>query len=153
MIERVESRNELAAPCGLYCGVCAVYVAHNENDQESKRRLAATFGLTLEDIKCGGCRSGELFAFCQSCQIRSCVFDKEMDGCHQCNEFPCEFIEKYPLHHGRRVMLRAVPARRELGIDRWIEAEQQRYRCPYCGARAFMGTEECWNCKEPVDVD
>lgn len=153
MTERIDSKKGLAAPCGLYCGLCGVYIAHRDYDLEFKERLAKAFGLDIDDIRCNGCCSDELFMFCQSCHIRSCVADKGIEGCHKCNDFPCGFIDNFPLHHGRRVMLRAIPTRRELGIERWIEEEERRYHCPYCGYKTYLGAEECWNCKEPVDVD
>ncbi|HEY81772.1 MAG TPA: DUF3795 domain-containing protein [Dehalococcoidia bacterium] len=149
----MESKKQLAGPCGLYCGVCGIYAAHKDNDLEFKERLAGIYGLDVADIKCKGCRSDELFLYCQNCPIRSCTTAKGIEGCHQCNDFPCQFIENFPLHHGRRVILRAIPARRKLGTERWIEDEERRYHCPYCGCKLFMGAEECWNCKELVDVD
>ncbi len=30
---------ELLAPCGLYCGVCGVYIAHRDNNIKFKERL------------------------------------------------------------------------------------------------------------------
>ena len=29
---------DLVSPCGLYCGVCAIYIAHRENNQKFKER-------------------------------------------------------------------------------------------------------------------
>lgn len=153
MIEKAANQMELAASCGLYCGVCRVHMAHANDDLEFKERLAEELGLTVEDIKCEGCHSDVLFVGCKSCGIRSCVSEKAFEGCHQCSDFPCRLIENYPLHHCRRVMERAIPARRALGVEEWIGKERQRYRCPYCGGKAYMGEKECWDCREPVDID
>jgi hypothetical protein len=30
---------DFVAPCGLYCGVCAIYIAHRDNNQKFKERL------------------------------------------------------------------------------------------------------------------
>ncbi len=128
-------------------------MAHANDDLEFKERLAEELGLTVEDIKCEGCHSEVLFVGCTSCEIRSCVSEKAFKGCHQCGDFPCRFIKDYPLHYGRRVMERAIPARRALGVEEWIGKELQRYRCPYCGGKAYMGAKECWDCREPVDID
>jgi len=27
------------SPCGLYCGVCAIYIAHRDNNHNFKERL------------------------------------------------------------------------------------------------------------------
>ena len=30
---------DLISPCGLYCGVCAIYIAHRDNNHKFKERL------------------------------------------------------------------------------------------------------------------
>ena len=35
----VDVKDELLAPCGLYCGVCRVYIAHKDNDIEFKKEI------------------------------------------------------------------------------------------------------------------
>ncbi len=147
------SKKELVSPCGLYCGVCGVYIAHKGNDMKFSKTLAKSYGLYVQDIRCKSCHSDELFIYCQACPIRLCVTDKGIEGCHQCNDFPCVFVETFPLHYGRRVILRTIPARNAIGIDKWVEEEEQRYHCPYCGYKTYMGAEECWSCKEPIDLD
>jgi hypothetical protein len=32
---------DLVAPCGLYCGVCAVYIGHRDNNQKLKLPAAS----------------------------------------------------------------------------------------------------------------
>ncbi len=36
----MEIKKEFLAPCGLYCGVCAIYIAHRDNNQKFKELLA-----------------------------------------------------------------------------------------------------------------
>jgi len=69
---------ELLAPCGLYCGVCGVYMASRDNNQKLKDKLANAYGVTPEQIACKGCLSNEKFVYCQTCGIRSCVMEKIM---------------------------------------------------------------------------
>jgi hypothetical protein len=59
----------LVFPCGLYCGVCAIYIAHRDNNHNFKERLANLYKgnvagkgtlpnsekLSAEDIRCRGC--------------------------------------------------------------------------------------------------
>jgi hypothetical protein len=153
----VEIKRELLAPCGLYCGVCAVYLAHKENNTKFKERIIkvyAPFTQTVEDIQCTGCLSdGILFGLCQQCYIRKCTEKKRIEGCHQCNEFPCKFITKFPIEVGKKVILRAIPFRREHGTERWVEEEEKRYTCPECGNPLFRGAKRCNKCKVPVDND
>jgi len=151
--ERMENKQKLAAPCGLYCGVCAVLIAHRDNNTKFKERLTAVYGVTVDEIKCKGCLSDELFAYCRTCSIRACAIDKGIEGCHQCDEFPCKLIDDFPLPVGKKVILRAIPAWRELGTERWMEEEEKRYHCPHCGYAVFRGVQRCRNCQSPLDLD
>ena len=147
------NKEELAAPCGLYCGVCGVYIAHRDNNTKFKERLTTVYGVGVDEIRCQGCLSDELFGYCQTCSIRSCTQEKAIEGCHQCTDFPCGFIENFPLPVGKKVILRAIPTWRELGTIRWIEEEEKRYHCPHCGYQLFRGAQRCRECRESVDID
>jgi len=151
----------LIAPCGLYCGVCAIYIAHRDNNQKFKERLVNLYQgklpnsekLSIEDIKCRGCSSDELFMHCRQCEIRACTKGKGYTGCHQCDEFPCQYIEKFPMAVGKKVILRAIPYWREVGTEKWIQDEEARYICPECGNKVFRGAVKCNQCKVKLDLD
>jgi len=149
----MEVNSDLLAPCGLYCGVCAIYIADRDDNQKFKERLTGVYGVGLEDLHCKGCQSVDVFGYCKSCPIRDCVRKKTIEGCHRCGDFPCEFIEDFPLEVGKKVIRRAVPAWRELGTEGWVEEEEKRYHCPECGYQLFRGARRCRSCKSPVDVD
>ncbi len=34
---------DLISPCGLYCGVCAIYIAHRDNNIKLKERLVGLY--------------------------------------------------------------------------------------------------------------
>ncbi|MDQ7781771.1 MAG: DUF3795 domain-containing protein [Desulfomonilaceae bacterium] len=144
---------ELLAPCSLYCGVCGILMAHRDNNDKFKERLASFYGVMPEDIVCKGCLSDQRFKFCETCSIRSCTEEKGLEGCHQCDDFPCSFIDNFPVPVGKKVILRAVPTRREIGTEKWVEQEEARYLCPNCGYGIFRGAKRCRSCKEPVDLD
>ncbi len=144
---------ELLAPCGLYCGVCGILMAHRDDNQKFKERLSTVYGMSPDDIVCEGCLSDVRFKYCQQCPIRSCAEAKHYEGCHQCGDWPCGLIEDFPMPVGKKVITRAVPAWRELGTEKWVEEEEKRYHCPECGHELFRGAKRCRNCKEPVDQD
>ncbi len=144
---------KLIAPCGLYCGVCAVLIAHRDNNQKFKEKLTQVYGVSPEEIKCEGCLSENLFFYCTNCPIRNCAISRNYEGCYQCSAFPCEHVENFPLPVGKKVILRAVPAWKELGTKKWVLSEIERYHCPKCGYALFRGARRCRNCGSPVDVD
>jgi predicted RNA-binding Zn-ribbon protein involved in translation (DUF1610 family) len=159
--------HDLIAPCGLYCGVCAIYIAHRDNNHKFKERLANLYkgnvagkgtlpnseNLSADDIRCHGCLSDERFMHCHQCEIRNCTKEKGFTGCHQCDEFPCHHIESFPMTVGKRVILRAIPYWRKVGTEKWIQDEESRYICPNCGNKVFRGTVKCNQCKEVLDLD
>jgi len=153
----VEIKPELLAPCGLYCGVCAVYIAHRDNNQKFKEVLTKVykpFIKGVEDIKCTGCLSdGEVFPVCRSCPIKKCVQEKNINGCYECEEFPCRYIENFPLEEGKKVIMRTIPTWREQGTEKFVELEEKRYHCPECGNPLFRGAKHCNKCGISVNVD
>jgi len=157
---------DLIAPCGLYCGVCAIYIAGRDNNLKFKERLVNLYkgnagkgtlpnsrNLSTDDIQCRGCLSDHLFMHCRQCDIRKCTAEKGYTGCHQCDEFPCQYIDEFPMTVGKRVILRAVPYWREVGTEKWIEDEEARYTCPECGNKLFRGVVTCNRCKAKLDLD
>ena len=158
---------DFIAPCGLYCGVCAIYMAHRDDNRKLKERLVGLYqgggigkgtlpnseGLSVEDIRCRGCLSDDLFMHCRQCEIRICTQEKGYTGCHQCAEFPCNHIENFPMTVGKKVILRAIPHWREVGTEKWIQEEEARYVCPECGNKVFRGVVRCNQCKAELDLD
>jgi len=158
---------DFVSPCGLYCGVCAIYIADRDNNRKFKERLVSLYqgkvqgkgtlpnseNLSTEDIQCGGCLSDNPFVYCRQCDIRACTREKGYTGCHECDEFPCQYIENFPMSVGKKVILRAIPYWRGVGTEKWIEDEEARYFCPECGNKVFRGVVKCNQCGVELDLD
>ena len=167
VVPDMEINPAFVSPCGLYCGVCAIHMADRDNNikfkealvkvyqgkMEGKGELPDSASLTVEDIRCKGCLSDDRFLYCQRCAIRDCVEEKGFTGCHECDAFPCRHIEEFPMTVGKKVILRAIPYWREVGTERWIEDEEERYTCPTCGQKLFRGAQRCNQCKTTLDLD
>ena len=164
----MEISPSLLGPCGLYCGVCAIYIAHRDKNLKLKERLVNLYkggipgkgtltgseNLTVEDIRCSGCLSDDVFIYCKQCEIKDCTKEKGYTGCHQCNEFPCSTITKdFPMAVGKKVILRAIPYLKEVGTEKFIEDEENRYICSDCGNKVFRGVVKCNKCKTNLDLD
>ncbi|MDX2512856.1 MAG: DUF3795 domain-containing protein [Desulfobacterales bacterium] len=156
---KIESR--FLAHCGLYCGVCGVFYATRDNNEKFLERLLSMYqekipgleGISIEDLKCEGCLSDRVSLFCGSCAIKACTSEKGYSGCHECDEFPCDHIENFPVAVGKKVILRAVPYRRKHGTEKWVRDEEARYACPECGHSIFRGAKRCNKCMAAVDLD
>lgn len=152
----------LMAPCGLYCGTCGVYLSNRDGNPKFRDILAKLYGSKPEETTCIGCMQDDppeqLYGFCNSCPLRDCVRSKGYYSCHQCDDFPCSFVEKFPVPVGRRVMKRAIPKWRDLvavhgdekGSVEWARSECERYHCPDCGYPLFRGATRCRSCHRDV---
>jgi hypothetical protein len=157
----MEINKGLLAPCGLYCGVCGVYYATRDNNEKFLERLLAMYqagipeleGVSTEELRCDGCLSDRVSFFCRLCPIKSCTLEKGYAGCHECDDFPCTHIDRFPMPVGKKVMLRAIPYWRQHGTEKWVADETSRYICPGCGHTVFRGAKRCNKCKTPVDLD
>lgn len=149
----------LLAPCGLYCGVCSIHIADRDNNVKFKKILVDLYKpmtKSADDIKCAGClaeREENIFLYCKTCPIRDCVKSKSFDGCYQCDDFPCKYIDRFPIPVGKKVIMRAIPRWKEIGTEKWVEEEEKRYKCPDCGNSLFRGAKRCNKCGITVDVD
>ena len=153
----VEVKKELLAPCGLYCGVCSIYIANRDNNLKFKEKL-----LPVTPFRSSGwCRcsttgflsDGIVFPVCRVCSIKKCCNGKGIEGCHQCDEFPCKLINNFPIPVGKKVILRAIPFWRENGTEEFVKQEEKRYHCPNCGNPLFRGAKRSNKCKVPVNID
>lgn len=158
----MELNSDLLSPCGLYCGVCGMYYATRDNNQKFLEKLVGVYQgkipwldreITAADLECKGCLSDKVSVFCRDCFIKECAKEKKLKGCHQCDDYPCEYIEKFPLEVGKKVIERAVPFRREHGDKEWVVQEETRYLCPDCGHQIFRGAKRCNKCKTALDLD
>ena len=151
----------LMAPCGLYCGVCAVYKATRDNNIKLKEVLAGVYrgklpgseNLRPEQVTCWGCLSGQTWAHCTGCAIRACAQGRGLAGCHQCQDFPCQTIQDFPMAIAKKVIMRSVPRRAQVGDEAWAAEEEARYRCLSCGQDLTRGAPRCHHCGMAVDLD
>lgn len=155
----------LMAPCGLYCGVCGVYIATRDNNAKFKAVLGTLYGSRPEDTECRGCMQPDpaekLYGYCTMCSIRDCVRAKGFYSCHQCLEWPCDQVRNFGLATGRRVMMQTIPVWREKvamhgheeGSVEWARSVCERYHCPDCGSPLFRGAQKCRACGRAVADD
>jgi hypothetical protein len=153
---------DLMAPCGLYCGTCGVYIATRDANEKFRAVMANLYGTKPEKTECLGCMqpdsAGKIYLVCRMCTIRNCVKTRGYYSCHQCDEWPCEVVRRFPLATGTRVMKRTILIWRakvaehgdQKGSVEWARAECERYHCSSCGKPLFRGAQRCRACKKQV---
>jgi len=155
-----EKREGLVAPCGLYCGACASYLATQENNAQ---RLMSRFGggskqpakppTLTEAMMCDGCQGGgRTPAHVPKCAIKLCAAEKSKSKrCSECEEFPCSRISDFNndgmAHHAE--VLANLRQLREKGIKEWTKREEEHWQCPKCQTKFAWYEAECSKCKAP----
>jgi len=83
--------------CGITCNDCRALIATQRNDAELKKEVAKAWStkketLKPEEINCDGCLATgrRLFKFCGVCGVRRCGYEKGVENCAYCREFPCD---------------------------------------------------------------
>jgi hypothetical protein len=159
-------KEHLVAVCGTYCGACPAYLAkHGEAAQvepklqERSSPAPTNVAKTIPDpswmdgILCDGCLSdGQIATHCQSCAMKECTANKQnVTRCSDCEELPCarimDLINTGLLH--RAEYLPNLERIRGMGVQAWIEYEEERWRCPQCGLPMRWYDAKCVRCEEP----
>jgi hypothetical protein len=106
-----EGKFKLAAPCGLYCGVCSNYV----------------------DGTCHGCgcTANDCFAGKKHviCSIYKCTLKKSIQDCSLCGDFPCTELIQFvydPIMKTHLPAINNLERRRKIGVETWLK-EQEDY--------------------------
>lgn len=156
--ENDTGKEHLVAVCGTYCGACFAYIAKNSEDEETKNRLKKEFSsgqmkLNMEKFGCDGCLSdGKTAAHCQACTMRKCAEKKQdVTRCSDCPDFPCSLITNFNndgrLHHAE--LLGNLRQIRDIGVQKWVKNEEERWCCPQCHLPMSWYDSECARCGTP----
>jgi hypothetical protein len=83
--------------CGLICNDCPAYIATMKEDNEELRKIAEKwsskdFPLKPEEVICDGCVAVDkkLMKWCNSCKVRKCGLEKNVENCAFCADYPCD---------------------------------------------------------------
>jgi hypothetical protein len=129
---------ELIAPCGMNCGLCSNYLAM-KNDLRTK-------GLKLP--YCKGCRPRD-----KQCSFikKKCerLRNHDLNFCYECTFFPCNKLlglqKAYvTLYHVS--MVENLTFIKMHGIDKFLENQKTKWRCPDCGGVLCCHNGICYSC-------
>lgn len=131
-------KEELIAPCGMNCAICSAYLA-SENDVKSK-------GIGIP--YCTGCRPRDKqCAFLKKkCEL---LLAGKVKYCYECNDFPCanlEHIDKRYRTLYKMSMIDNLEYIKKNGVGELLEREEERWKCPECGAVICCHNGICFNC-------
>lgn len=133
-------KENLMAPCGVNCGVCMAYLR--------KRK------------PCVGCRvEGEKMKHCTSCRMKHCprLIESGTTYCYECKNFPCLLVKRldkrYRTNYGVS-LINNLERVREVGVIRFLEEEQEKWKCKECGGVLSIHLKQCMFCnRERAEED
>lgn len=124
----------LIAPCGMNCRLCSAYVRKKNT--------------------CPGCRDDSLSKpnTRWNCRIKTCekMAAGEAGFCFECEDFPCARLKhldkRYRTKYGMS-MVENLENIRTSGIEKFVESEKGRWKCPECGNTLCVHKPHCLSCE------
>jgi hypothetical protein len=125
---------ELIAPCGMNCGICIAQLRAKNT--------------------CPGCRI--IYASKPktraNCRISHCSLLSATDSgfCYDCSEYPCERLKQLDKRYRTKYnmsMIENLDNIKSLGLGRFLQNEQERWRCHNCGGLICVHRGFCLNCE------
>lgn len=126
---------KLIAPCGINCGTCIAFFGYTMSGKRRKH-------------SCNGCWSRKnLCAFIK----KKCnkLANNQHDYCFECNDFPCEILEKLDSTYVEKYGMSLVENLKDLqrkGIDEYLKCEEDQWKCPSCEGVICVHNKKCYKC-------
>jgi len=133
----------LAGPCGFYCGACRHYLARAKGLLKKKHLKHGCKGCRIQDKNCAWVK-------------RDCALlrKKQVEFCFECSDFPCANLKKLNQRHIRDDNISLIDNLlriKEIGVYKWIEEQEKKWKCPQCGGNICAMDKECCDCGQLVD--
>ncbi len=129
---------ELIAPCGMNCALCANYLAKALDVRAQGLRMPY----------CAGCRPrGKMCAFLKKKCDR--LGKAEIASCHECPDLPCPALRTIDARYRERYrmsMIENLKAIRDKGMAALLKSQAKTWRCPECGGIVSCHNGLCFRC-------
>lgn len=136
---RLEEMNEeLVAPCGMNCGICSGYLSFKHDVKSRGIKMPYCTGCRPRDKKCAFLK--------KRCDLLS---KGKVKYCYECNDFPCKrllHIDKRYKTLFRMSMIENLEFIKKNGIRKFLEREEERWKCPTCGGVICCHNGICFDC-------
>jgi ribosomal protein L40E len=131
-------KNELIAPCGMNCALCAGYLALKNDIKKNGVMIPYCNGCRPRDKKCAYLKRG-----CEN------IRDKKIMYCYECDIFPCDnliHLDKRYKKFYKMSMLDNLIFIQEEGLKKFLEKEKQKWICRECGGMLSCHNGICFQC-------
>ena len=123
----IDTAKNMTSPCGLPCFHCPAHLALT--NPEIRKRTSEALGIPEEKAACEGCRPQEgkikLLKPDEQCKIYTCVSDKKIEFCNECDDFPCERFQPYAdkANFPHNTKMYQLCMMKKLGFEKWAAEE------------------------------
>jgi hypothetical protein len=135
----------LTAIRGIDCFNCEFF--HTNIDEffktmpSEKRAMFASRDMTIEKIRCKGCKNGSCTTIGGKCDTLECAKEKDMEFCYECAQFPCSRLQPladYAATAPHNLKVYNLMAIKNRGIEAWA-AETKDIRKKYYKGKFKIG--------------
>jgi hypothetical protein len=129
---------ELIAPCGMNCGICSGYLAFKYDMKGKGIRMPYCAGCRPRDKQCAFLK--------KRCNL---LMEGQVQYCYECEDFPCgslQSLDKRYRNNFRMSMVENLEYIKENGIEQFLKKEEEKWKCPECGAVICCHNGICFNC-------
>jgi len=136
-MQRGKFTPKLIAPCGMNCGICKTYLAYSRGIPKEKGKISHCSGCLLRDKNCfikRGCKK---------------LRQGEFKFCFECNDMPCENLDRIDRRYRERYHMSMVENLKELkekGMKQFLKSQEEKYECPKCGDVISIHDGKCYTC-------
>lgn len=129
---------KLIAPCGMNCGLCISY-QFGEKDL-NKHGFHRQY--------CPGCipRGKNCTHMGDRCEL---LRKGSLRFCYECDAFPCKRLKSLDQRYSTKYqmsMIENLKYIQENGMQKFLEAQDEAWRCPQCGGTLCCHNGLCLNC-------
>ena len=131
-------KEELVAPCGMNCNVCAAYLAVKHDVRSKSIRMMYCIGCRPRDKPCAFLK--------KRCDL---LRKKEVKYCYECKAFPCSrlsAIDKRYKAQFRMSEIENLQHIRDEGIESFLKTEEKKWKCSKCGGTISCHNGLCFDC-------
>ena len=128
----------LIAPCGMNCAICSAYLAYRYDVKSKGIKMPYCAGCRPRDKKCAFLK--------KRCEL---LLLGKVDYCYECGDFPCERLEHIDKGYRAKYRMSVIENLeyiKEHGIKRFLGEQEDRWKCPECGAVICCHNGVCFDC-------
>ena len=135
--------NNLAAPCGVYCGACRSYLLFKKDLFKERGYKSGCRGCRIRNKNCSFIK-------------KDCIYIRknEIEFCYECENFPCLKLKTLDEKYVKRYNvspIRNLKRLQEVGFEKWLKEKELLYKCSECGGEICVHDAECFDCGNKIN--